>query len=60
MAQEHKDSRSGRLGAALRENLRRRKIQQRGRDGARADEGDGSPHDPTDNDKGRDDGRQRG
>jgi hypothetical protein len=60
MAQEHKDSRTGRLGAALRENLRRRKIQQRGREVAGADEGNGPPQDGIDGHKGRNDGRQGG
>jgi hypothetical protein len=60
MAQEHKDSRSGRLGAALRENLRRRKIQQRGREVAGPEEGDGTSQDAVDEHKGRNDGRQGG
>ena len=59
MAVTDKDARSDRLGAALRENLRRRKAQQRGRDQAGGDPGH-EPRRNRDGDQGRNDGRQGG
>jgi hypothetical protein len=41
---EKKDSRQDRLKLALRENLKRRKSQARGRNDATSDPGDASPH----------------